>query len=217
MPSAYLTVNHLSMKDLTRIFSKISIKPDVQWNGTPCWGWAGAHDHKGYGFTFWQTLQHRTHRLLYAWLVAPIPAGRKEGEIDHLCRNHSCCNPAHLEFVTARENVLRGISPAAINASKSHCPRGHFFTKDNIYSYPDGRKDCLICYRARSLKNTKKYQAKYPERVKSQHAKYKAEHRAQYSAYERERCRKNKDRINAHRRILRKAKKEARLKTASDN
>ena len=41
--------------------------------------------------------------------------------IDHLCRNKSCVNPAHLEAVTNTENVLRGEAPSAKAARKTHC------------------------------------------------------------------------------------------------
>lgn len=38
-------------------------------------------------------------------LFGPVPAPL---EIDHLCRNPACCNPAHLEAVTRSVNALRG-------------------------------------------------------------------------------------------------------------
>lgn len=42
---------------------------------------------------------------MYELLVGPIPPGL---QIDHLCRNKICVNPAHLEPVTHRENLMRG-------------------------------------------------------------------------------------------------------------
>lgn len=45
--------------------------------------------------------------------------------VDHLCRNTSCVNPAHLEAVTNKENTLRGLTVTAINAQKTACAAGH--------------------------------------------------------------------------------------------
>lgn len=39
------------------------------------------------------------------WLVGPIPA---DHDIDHVCGNSLCVNPAHLEPVTPHENRRRG-------------------------------------------------------------------------------------------------------------
>lgn len=35
----------------------------------------------------------------------PVP---KDMQLDHICKNRSCCNPEHLELVTPAENVRRG-------------------------------------------------------------------------------------------------------------
>lgn len=44
------------------------------------------------------------HRVAYETLVAPIDEALV---CDHLCLNKACCNPAHIEPVTSRENTLR--------------------------------------------------------------------------------------------------------------
>jgi hypothetical protein len=84
------------------------------------------------------------HRAAYTLLVAPIPDGLT---IDHLCRNTSCVNPAHLEPVTQRENGLRGTSPAAVNARKVECVNGHPLSGDNLHIGTDGSRRCRICNR----------------------------------------------------------------------
>lgn len=44
------------------------------------------------------------HRLMYEKYKGKIPFMM---EVDHLCKNKRCCNPAHLELVTRIENTLR--------------------------------------------------------------------------------------------------------------
>lgn len=83
------------------------------------------------------------HRVAYELLAGPIPGGL---ELDHLCRNRACFNPAHLEPVTGRVNVLRGFGPAAKNARKKKCVHGHAFTAANIYVSKGGRiRVCRRC------------------------------------------------------------------------
>ncbi len=87
------------------------------------------------------------HKVAYEELVGTVPEG---AELDHLCRVRACCNPAHLEPVTHRENVERGGSLTNDNAAKTACSRGHAFTPENtaIQTYPDGRfmrRRCRAC------------------------------------------------------------------------
>lgn len=84
------------------------------------------------------------HRLLWEQAYGPVPKGFV---LDHLCRNRSCLNLAHLEVVTNVENVMRGASPLAFKARQTHCYRGHPLTADNIHIWR-GRRHCLTCKRA---------------------------------------------------------------------
>lgn len=118
-----------------------------------CWEWT-AYKLNGYG-RFGVGGSHKNggrilyaHRWAYEALVAPIPEGLY---IDHLCRNRGCVNPDHMEPVTSGENTLRGISRAAVNARKTHCPHGHEYTPENIqYGGRSGReRRCRECNRER--------------------------------------------------------------------
>lgn len=76
---------------------------------TGCWVWQGATVRSRGGARYGKIrngLRREgfalTHRATYTLFV-----GEPDGELDHLCRNTLCCNPAHLEDVTHRENVAR--------------------------------------------------------------------------------------------------------------
>ena len=69
-----------------------------------CWPWRGQVNRGGYGVARYKRRTTTAHRAIYRILVGPIPDGL---ELDHLCRNRLCVNPAHLEPVTHLENVRR--------------------------------------------------------------------------------------------------------------
>jgi hypothetical protein len=112
---------------------------------TGCWEWTGQLRTAGYGTLYVRGEGFvQAHRWMYEQHVGPIPDGM---QLDHLCRNRRCVNPAHLEPVTNRENCLRGVSPAAQHAKVTHCPAGHPYEGDNIYVCPRGTRRCRACAR----------------------------------------------------------------------
>lgn len=118
-----------------RYWSKVQPVP------SGCWIWTAAKDQSGYGRFGVAGLAVVSHRVSYEALVGPIPDGL---HVDHLCRNRACVNPEHLEPVTCRENILRGIGPSAQHAMKTHCPEGHEYTAENTYVYR-GSRYCVAC------------------------------------------------------------------------
>lgn len=84
-----------------RFWSKIEKRE----NG--CWVWTGSLSPQGYGQLQSPGNQGLVlaHRFAFELIYGPVPEGLV---LDHLCRNHACCNPLHLEAVTQKENVRRG-------------------------------------------------------------------------------------------------------------
>jgi hypothetical protein len=121
-----------------------------------CWPWQGSVTAQGYGRLKVRGRTWRAHRLAYEIVMGPIPGGR---HLDHTChdpelckggddcQHRRCVNPLHLKPTTLVENVMRGASPAAQNARKTHCKRGHELTEGNLYKTKRGRL-CATCARA---------------------------------------------------------------------
>lgn len=127
---------------------------------TPGWGgciiWTGATA-DGYAWINIDGVGRVAHRALYEILMGKVPDGL---ELDHTCHtaaldcpggkciHRRCVNPRHLEPVTMEENKRRGRSPMAMNALKTHCPRGHEYNDDNTYRRKSsGYRECKECRR----------------------------------------------------------------------
>lgn len=125
-----------------RFWEKVKVKR----NG--CWEWQAARNEKGYGIFNAKGVQSRlAHRISYYWTHGEISDILT---IDHLCFNRACVNPDHLEQCSLVENCMRGNGWAAVNARKTHCPRGHALTDDNLVEslLPWGRRECRTCHNA---------------------------------------------------------------------
>ena len=123
-----------------RFWSKV-IKTDN------CWEWNGACNAHGYGVFELFGAYPLAHRVAYELLVKPIPNGM---QLDHLCRNHGCVNPVHLEIVPSGENTKRGRDS---RGKPTHCPSGHPYTPENTMIDSKGHQHCKICHRASSRRS----------------------------------------------------------------
>lgn len=120
--------------------------------------WQGRPNAWGYGRLTVDGVLTYAHRYSYTLLVGPIPYGLG---IDHLCRVHLCVRPDHLEPVTTRVNTLRGLSPSAGNAIKTHCSRGHELTGPNLYRWKNHRR-CVTCNTEAARRYRHRYQGLIP-------------------------------------------------------
>jgi HNH endonuclease len=87
---------------------------DVKSNG--CWIWSGSKNIYGYGHLKFHGKYWLAHRLSYMRAKGAIPDGLV---IDHLCRCRDCINPDHMEPVTNKENLLRGLRAREYRRARS--------------------------------------------------------------------------------------------------
>ena len=93
---------------------------------SPCHIWQGPTSGEGRGGGYGRmSLNGQTvavHLVVYSHFYGYIP-GKKQ--IDHLCNNRLCCNPAHLEMVTHKTNQKR-------RAARSKDYSNHTVTQDGM-------------------------------------------------------------------------------------
>ena len=115
-----------------------------------CWEWQLYVHPAGYGMLTRRGKRHYAHRYVWEMMVGPIPEGY---DIDHLCRNKACVNPDHLEPVTRKENLRRGVTrqgkPSKIKGFRYEmCRRGkgpHRMEDPNLYYNHRGGRQCKAC------------------------------------------------------------------------
>jgi HNH endonuclease len=118
-----------------------------------CWFWIGESDkgtHGGYG-RFRAGKRGKIPAHVFSWELAngkPFPPG-KFGT--HECDIRQCVRPDHIVPRTHQGNMLdaaaKGSNANTARALKTHCLRGHEFTKESTRLSPEGRRSCKRCAR----------------------------------------------------------------------
>lgn len=155
----YNGVMNISPKSISKLFSKVRIDPI-----TNCWNWIGSTTSNGYGNVRINKKLYRTHRLTYMLFVGDLPIGKGKSipVLDHLCNNRLCCNPAHLQLISDRENILKGNGITARKYKQIYCKNGHILPNPIR-----GHRRCMICHRAWNRRNYAKNPMKFILKVRN--------------------------------------------------
>ena len=130
-------------KDSQRFWRKVTIgSPDE------CWEWQGSRRGDSYGQLYVAHKHRAAHRFSFFLANCYYPP-----VVRHKCDNRVCVNPHHLEGGTQTDNMRDVVERGRhFYANKTHCPRGHEYTKENTYIRPKGSRECRACRKER--KNT---------------------------------------------------------------
>lgn len=140
-----------------RFWSYVDIMP------SGCWEWVGSRLSKRYRYGRMHVGKSLVLAHRFSWTISrgAIPDGL---DVLHKCNNAPCVNPDHLylgtNFENQRDRVLAE-SPFRCGSSvKTHCPRGHPYSGDNLKITANGNRKCKICIHAYSLGRSEKRRAK---------------------------------------------------------
>src|SRR5699024_8695531 len=123
-----------------------------------CWEWNLGRDRHGYARTKirvdgrrWATCAHRASYLAF---IGDI---QRPLQVDHLCHNTICVNPAHLEAVTELENMRRRVGCGGADTCKRGQPGTAASTRGRVtpagsrwYGCKDGASTSRAARAARS-------------------------------------------------------------------
>lgn len=159
-----------------------------------CWLWSAGKSYSGYGR--FQVDGHSVKAHRFSFLIAHKKISPKLS-LDHICRNHPCVNPSHLEEVPIKENILRGNGFCAVEARRTICKNGHPLTPENVRITKAGFRKCIPCLVQLQKKKNRLYRLRHYEKERQRERDKYKNNREKILAREKDRYKRNREQILA--------------------
>jgi hypothetical protein len=92
-------------KELARLERRTAVQPcETAEQATPCFVWTGCKCRDGYGKIKIRGKPMLTHRFAFAVFKRALAGGE---DVDHVCLNRACWNPAHLRTIARARHAAR--------------------------------------------------------------------------------------------------------------
>jgi hypothetical protein len=120
-----------------RIWAKLTVAD------TGCWLWSGGTGGKA-PFSYGVAQLDGKLRSVHRWMYGAICSQPTDDEhVHHVCEVTLCCNPAHLVTMPISQHM------GMRNRNRTHCPKGHPYSGDNLQVRANGWRVCRHCNNAR--------------------------------------------------------------------
>jgi hypothetical protein len=142
------------MNNINDLWNKLLQQRVITSSG--CWRYTGNILPNGYGQIMFNYKNFLVHRIsAHINLGLDLSNHRQLAcHKDDICKHRDCFNPDHLYLGSYPSNVQDSVKSKTHSESRrTHCSKGHEFTKENTSYIRNKHRRCKICHREENRKS----------------------------------------------------------------